>query len=80
MRYQQNMRFVTTLLLVEEPPGFWYVHRFSAANVLQVYDGIRHTALGAYDQPFQVAHAMGVRIANRVILVDWERRGARYRT
>ena len=31
-------------------------------------------------QPFQVAHAMRVRIANRVILVDWECRGARYRT
>ncbi len=70
MRDQQDVRDVAAVLLVEVTALLGQIHGFAGGDVLEIDDGVGHSALRADDEAFEVDGFFGVGIADLRILGD----------
>ena len=69
-RNEKNVRLVAASALVEKLPLRGDVHGLAAGNISEENDGVRHPALRANQDAFEIARLVGFRVADLRVFVD----------
>lgn len=77
--YQQDMRDVAAVPLIEVPALLGQVQGFAAADVFEINDGIGDAALRADDEALEIGHLFRIGVADLRVFGDGHSQGMRKR-